>query len=361
MNNFKNKIHSWYDSNKRNLPWRNSKDAYKIWISEIILQQTRVAQGTNYYLRFIEQFPTVNNLAAAHEDEVLKLWQGLGYYSRARNLHTAAKTVVDLYGAKFPHNYNDIIKLKGIGPYTAAAIASIAFNLPYPTVDGNVYRVLSRYFGIETPIDSTNGKNQFQKMAEELIPEKRPGMHNQALMEFGALQCVPKSPNCITCPVLNSCYAFQNKSVEQLPVKLKKTKQSNRFFYYYIIDDGIHIYINKRTSNDIWKNLYELPLLENTTELTDEDLLKTKLPYINGIHFNIKSISAPKKHVLSHQIIHAKLIYAEVKADVDITKPLIRVNKKDIPKFAVPRLVELFLEDLNLIEKKSKQVDNFRI
>ena len=226
MDSFRTNIYDWYRINKRELPWRNTNDPYKIWISEIILQQTRVAQGTDYYLRFIERFPTVTQLATANEEEVLKLWQGLGYYSRARNLHTAAKTILESYGSTFPGNYKDIIHLKGIGPYTAAAISSIAFNLPYPTVDGNVYRVLSRYFGIGTAIDSNAGKKEFGQLAEELLLKKDPGMHNQALMEFGALQCTPKSPLCTECPVASSCFAFENALTEQLPLKEKKYEVS---------------------------------------------------------------------------------------------------------------------------------------
>lgn len=350
MDSFSNNIYNWYAINKRDLPWRKSKDAYKIWISEIILQQTRVAQGTNYYLRFMEHFPTVIHLANANEDEVLKLWQGLGYYSRARNLHKTAKIIVESYEATFPNNFDDIIKLKGIGPYTAAAIVSMAFNLPYPTVDGNVYRVLSRYFGIETPIDSSAGKKEFQELAEELISKKKPGMHNQALMEFGALQCTPKSPNCSDCPINMSCFALHNNLVDKLPVKEKKTKQSQRYFYYYLIDDGTHMYINKRTANDIWKNLHELPLVENKTELSDEELIQIKIPFLEENNFNVKQVSKAKKHILSHQIIHAKVIYVEVMPDINISPSLIRVNKKDIYKFAVPRLVEQFLQDFNLVE-----------
>lgn len=352
MDSFSNKLYNWYTINKRDLPWRNTKNAYKIWISEIILQQTRVSQGTNYYLRLIENFPTVKHLADAHEDEVLKLWQGLGYYSRARNLHATAKIIVESYNSTFPKNYNDILNLKGIGPYTAAAITSIAYNQVYPTVDGNIYRVLSRYFGIETPIDSTSGKKQFQELAEELISTKEPGMHNQALMEFGALQCTPKSPNCRDCPLNSSCFAIQNNLVDKLPVKEKKTKQRKRYFYYYLIDDGKSIYLKKRTKNDIWRNLHELPLIEYDKEQSDEKLIQTKIPFINNGSFNLKQISSAKRHILSHQIIYAKLIYVEVNSDVNISSSLFRVNKKDISKFAVPRLVEQFLEDFNLVEIK---------
>lgn len=351
MEVFSNKIYNWYTINKRNLPWRNTNNAYKIWISEIILQQTRVAQGTNYYLRFIENFPNVEELARADEDEVLKLWQGLGYYSRARNLHHTAKIIVKSFNSQFPEDYKSIIKLKGIGPYTAAAITSIAFNKPYPTVDGNIYRILSRYFGIKTAIDSSAGKKQFQELAEELINNQAPGMHNQALMEFGALQCIPKSPNCPECPLNEWCYALQNNFVHLLPIKEKKTKQRKRFFYYYLIDDGAHIYLEKRQSDDIWKNLYQLPLSEFDKEKADDELVLVQNPFVQNGSVNIKHITPQKKHVLSHQIIYAKVLYLEVANNINISSSLIRVNKKDIYKFAVPRLVEHFLEELNLLEK----------
>lgn len=351
MDTFLYPIYRWYDSNRRNLPWRKTSDPYKIWLSEIILQQTRVAQGTEYYLRFIEAFPTVESLARAHEDEVLKLWQGLGYYSRARNLHFAAKTIVQEYNSVFPKTHQQILKLKGIGPYTAAAIASIAFHLPFPVVDGNVYRLLSRFYGISTPIDSNQGKREFQQLADELIFEnKDPGFHNQALMEFGALQCIPKSPTCEKCPLSDLCYAFQNDQVEVLPVKAKKTKQRKRFFYYYMLDLEDYLVLEKRTSKDIWQNLFQFPLVETMRELGEEEIMCQELPFPIDQNFNIKKISGVKKHILSHQIIYARLIYIESNKDVHIPSPFIQVNKKDISKFAVPRLLELFIEDLKLNE-----------
>lgn len=348
MEHFKRSLYRWYNIYKRDLPWRETNNPYNIWLSEVILQQTRVQQGTTYYLRFREQFPTVYDLANAPEDQVLKLWQGLGYYSRARNLHKTAKLISDKYNGNFPSRYSDIIQLKGIGPYTAAAIASIAFSLPYPAIDGNVYRVLSRYFGIETPIDSTQGKKQFQHIAEELISAENPGMHNQALMEFGALQCVPKSPNCNNCPLAQSCFAFQNNKVTMLPVKTKKTKQRSRYFYYYLLEQGDSIYMEKRTQNDIWQNLYQLPLVEQPRKLSDEELIKSEVPFIMEFKFNLHSISKEKKHVLSHQVIHARLVRIEISNDVKIRKPLFKVKTKDISKFAVPRLLELFFEDLKI-------------
>lgn len=347
MDNFHTSIYMWYTINKRDLPWRKDRDPYKIWLSEIILQQTRVEQGKNYFYRFVEAYPTINALASAYEDEVLKLWQGLGYYSRARNLHATAKIIASQYNGTFPNDYKSILALKGVGPYTAAAVASIAFNLPYPAVDGNVYRVLSRYYGIVTPIDSSAGKKEFQQLAEELILGQDAGMHNQALMEFGALQCVPKSPKCENCPVVESCFAYKNGLVAQLPVKEKKTKQRHRYFYYYMYDMGDSILLDKRSGNDIWQNLYQLPLIEREKALSDSELLNADFP-VKTMQVNVKSISGQKKHVLSHQIIHAKLIYLEVQGNFNNQSPLIRVNKKDISKFAVSRLVEQFLQEAGL-------------
>jgi A/G-specific adenine glycosylase len=347
MSDFRNDIYTWFLRNKRELPWRKTKDPYRIWISEIVLQQTRVAQGIGYYNRFIESFPTVYKLAFATEDEVLKLWQGLGYYSRARNLHFSAKLIVNEFGGIFPNEYEKILKLKGIGLYTAAAISSIAFNLPHPTVDGNIYRVLSRYFGIETPIDSNTGKKEFYTIAEELLLHDDPGMHNQAFMEFGALQCIPKSPKCNLCPIVESCFARKNNSIESLPVKSKKNKQSKRYFYYYYIDQETFTYLHKRKSNDIWKNLYQFPLIESKINLLEKDILEKQIPFFTN-HVNIKSISAEKKHILSHQIIYARLIHVEIKEVDLISDHFIRINKKDIFKFAVPKLLEQFIEELNI-------------
>lgn len=347
MQHFNHILYTWYDTNKRELPWRQTKDPYKIWISEIILQQTRVQQGISYYEKFIGQFPDVEKLAAASEDEVLKLWQGLGYYSRARNLHHTAKTIANEYKGMFPTTFETIIGLKGIGPYTAAAIASIAFGLPHATIDGNVFRVLARYFGIDTPTDTKPGKKLFSTLAEELVLKSAPGMHNQALMEFGALQCIPKNPGCENCPLKQSCFAANNKMVEMLPVKTKKTKQSTRYFYYYLLEAGDHTYLEKRTANDIWKNLYQFPLEELDEELSDAQLLKRPLPFIKPDAYNIVSVSGIRKHVLSHQIIRARLIRAEISEQVAIPSSWVKVKQKDISKFAVPRLLELFIDELD--------------
>ncbi|MFZ4583041.1 MAG: A/G-specific adenine glycosylase, partial [Paludibacter sp.] len=226
---------NWYEHNKRELPWRDISDPYRIWISEIILQQTRVNQGISYYLRFVDRFPDVKALATAHEDEVLKYWQGLGYYSRARNLHKTAQIIVEKHNGNFPNSYTEIVQLKGIGAYTAAAICSFAYNQPYGVVDGNVYRVLSRLFAIQTPIDSSQAKNEFSDLATNLLNNSNPGIHNQAIMEFGALQCVPVQPECNTCPFQKTCKAYELDLVDKLPIKASKTKVRERFFNYFFI------------------------------------------------------------------------------------------------------------------------------
>jgi len=349
MDSFTHEIYKWYNNNKRDLPWRETSDPYKIWISEIILQQTRVAQGMGYYNRFVEEFPTIFDLANASEDTVLKLWQGLGYYSRARNLHFTAKFIVNNHNGIFPSDYKSILSLKGIGNYTSAAIASIAFDLPYAAVDGNIYRVISRYFGISTPIDSEKGKSEIQKIANELILEKNPGFHNQAFMEFGALQCVPKSPNCNLCPLQGTCYAAINNLTDQIPVKEKKVKQRTRFFYYYVIESKDSILLEKRTGKDIWKNLHQFPLIESESELAENEILNLSTPVDTLKNANFKSISESVKHVLTHQTIYARFIHIETDDFNLKDSNFIRVNKKDIYKFAVPRLLENYLNEFYLL------------
>ena len=350
MSSFSHEIYNWYFENKRDLPWRKTSDPYKIWISEIILQQTRVAQGINYYNQFVEEFPTVFDLAAASEDYVLKMWQGLGYYTRARNLHYTAKYIVNNYNGVFPDNFKTILSLKGIGNYTAAAIASIAFNLPHAAVDGNISRVISRYFGITAPIDSEKGKTDIQRIATDLISTKNAGIHNQAFMEFGALQCIPKSPNCNLCPVKENCYAANNKLTDQIPLKTKKVKQSTRYFYYYIIESKNFILLEKRTKKDIWKNLHQFPLFESECELSDTEILELKVPVLSKININIRSVSSIVKHILTHQTIYARFIHIETDNNNMNDSNFIRVNKKDIYKFAVPKLLEQHLEKINLTE-----------
>jgi len=355
MDVFLSNIYQWYTKNKRDLPWRQTTDPYKIWISEIILQQTRVAQGMGYYFRFIERFPNVKQLSEAHEDEVLKLWQGLGYYSRARNLHAAAKYIQKELHGKFPETYSGILQLKGVGPYTAAAIASIAFDLPFPAIDGNIYRVFARYFGIETPVDSDKGKKEIGEIAKELMPQQNAGFHNQALMEFGALQCIPKSPDCEHCPVRLSCYAATHKKAAELPVKTKKVKQSKRFFYYFYIQYNNTTFLEKRTKNDIWKNLYQFPLFESGKDLLESELFSDRnLPFLNGCSAVVKSVSALRKHILSHQVIFARCIHVEIDNPRCLGNKFIQVNQKDISTFAVPRLVEQFIKELDLLENNAQ-------
>ena len=304
---FSNSLLQWYLQNKRDLPWRNITNPYPIWLSEIMLQQTRVAQGLPYFLSFIELFPTVTDLAKADEQTVLKLWQGLGYYSRARNMHKTAKYIAFELDGKFPNNYNDLLKLTGVGEYTAAAIASFAFNEVVPVVDGNVFRVLSRYFNIETDIASATAKKEFTSLAQELIPQNNPALFNQAIMEFGALQCTPKNPNCENCIFNDSCLALHLRKVSSLPVKLKKTKVANRYFNYVIFSD-LHnnTRINQRTQKGIWHNLYEFPVIELEQELSFEAIVaKIKLEFYDLIISDIYQYNEQQIiHKLSHQKLH---------------------------------------------------------
>ena len=345
MGDFKEDIYSWYSLNKRDLPWRDTDDPYKIWLSEIILQQTRVNQGLEYYLRFIENYPTVSDLAMASEDEVLKLWQGLGYYSRARNLHYTAKYIMEYYNGIFPSVYDTILSLRGVGVYTAAAIASIAFHFPYAVVDGNVFRVLSRYFGVWHPIDTNDGKKIIVEIASALIDGSDPGLHNQALMEFGALQCVPVNPDCSVCPLQASCYAFINKQIDKLPVKKNKTKIRNRYFNYFVISDGNIVFLRKRTENDIWKNLYEFPMIETEKKISAKKLLSEQAQsvFVTFGQVEIKSISDWQNHILSHQKIAYRFIVVHAPCEKKFTSGLIKVDKKDIFNFAVPKLLEKFI------------------
>lgn len=337
----------WYNNNKRELPWRETTDPYIIWISEIILQQTRVSQGFDYFVRFTTKFPTVAALANAKEDEIMKLWQGLGYYSRARNLHATAKIIMNEYNSIFPRHYKDILTLKGIGEYTAAAIASFAFNEPYAVVDGNVYRVLSRIFAIDEPIDTSTGIKTFKQLAQSLLNENEPGLHNQAIMEFGALQCVPVSPDCNSCPLSILCLAYARNRVKLYPVKKGKTKVRSRYFHYFDISSGDHTYLHKRTAKDIWQNLYELPLIETEEDIAIEELLNTDA--FRGLFPFKEDISLKQvvrlKHVLSHQIIYAVFYRISLPfKDIELDDNLIKIKKKDADLYPVSRLVHKYLE-----------------
>jgi A/G-specific adenine glycosylase len=333
----------WYLLNKRDLPWRHTKDPYKIWLSEVILQQTQVAQGLSYYDAFVKTFPKVELLAKAPEDTVLKMWQGLGYYSRARNLHAAAKVIHTHYKGVFPKTYQEIRSLKGVGNYTAAAISSMAYDLPYAVVDGNVYRVLSRVFGIKTPINSTHGIKEFQQLADELLPKQKAGVYNQAIMEFGARHCKPANPDCDNCVLNDKCLAFAKNKVAQLPVKLKKPKIRNRYFNYFVlIDKNNKVIVNQRTKKDIWQGLYELFLIETEKETELKTLLRTKQLKAFGAGYIVKDEHKQYKHILSHQHLHANFYVLKYKGTFG--KEYRTVFTKDLKKLAWPRLMDKFLQ-----------------
>ena len=341
------RLEEWYADNARDLPWRRTCDAYCIWVSEIILQQTRVAQGYDYYLRFIERFPDVATLAAADEDEVMKYWQGLGYYSRARNMHVAARDVVERFNGVFPSNYDDIRSLKGVGDYTAAAIASIAYNLPYAVVDGNVYRVLSRLFDVDVPIDTPAGKRYFADLAYAMLHREQPRIYNQALMEFGALQCVPSGCDCTRCPLQDFCAAYASGRVGNLPVKQGKISMKSRYFYYFAIECNGVTWLQKRVGNDIWKNLYEFPLVETDAHADFIELQRCEgYQKLFAEATKVTFVSQPftTKHVLTHRIIYATFYTVQVESFSSNNLPLIEVPKEQLDHYAVARLTELYLQ-----------------
>ena len=335
---FSDKILAWYHHNKRDLPWRETTDPYKIWLSEIILQQTRVAQGTPYYLSFLDAFPTVGHLAKAEEEQVLKLWQGLGYYSRARNLHSAAKMVVEEYGGEFPTAYAGLLKLKGVGDYTASAIASISFNEAQAVVDGNVYRVLARYFGIDLPINSTEGIKYFKTLALQVMDAEHIRDYNQAIMEFGAMQCKPKNPYCLHCPLNESCVALQKGWVDMLPVKDKKTKVRNRFFNYlvpvYTDDQGITFTkLQQRKGRGIWQNLWEFPLLESKAPIREKDVWENAKQILIDVELETISIfnEKPIVHKLSHQHLHTHFWILPVDDNLTDKIPVTTLSEYPVP------------------------------
>lgn len=354
--NFSAVLLDWFARNGRDLPWRDTSDPYAIWLSEVILQQTRIAQGRDYWVRFMKQFPGVNDLAAASEDEVLRLWQGLGYYSRARNLHAAAKQIV-AWG-RFPDTFEEIKQLKGVGDYTAAAIASIAFGLPVAVVDGNVYRVLSRYFGIETPINSTEGKKEFAALAQSLLPKDAPSAFNQAMMDFGALQCVvaPGATKgedqlsfkiCVDCPLIESCAAYRTGRVNELPVKLKTTKIKTRHLTYIYIRCNGETAIRRRASGDIWQGLWE-PYLAADVELTGDKSFNAGFPSIAGAERDFLPVLLRRnfKHVLTHRILLADFYLLETDSKPTLPDGYVWIREHDIERYAVPRLIEILLESL---------------
>lgn len=340
LGDFSQKLIRWYNLEKRDLPWRRTKNPYFVWLSEIILQQTRVAQGMKYYQNFTEKYPTIFDLAQASEQEILKLWQGLGYYSRAKNLHQTAKYIANNENGIFPISYKEIIKLKGIGDYTASAIASICFNEPVAVVDGNVYRVLSRFFGIEIPINSSKGIKYFKSLATELLDKNNAGTHNQALMDFGAIQCKPQSPNCQSCIFETQCQAYSLQKINLLPVKTTKIKIKKRFFHYcFAIDKNNQTIINQRVKKDIWQGLYELPLIELPSFSDDEQVISLIVKMFQNI-ISIEKENEEIIHKLSHQHIYAN--FWIVKVDEILTSEAIPLKK--IKDFPVSTLVDNFLK-----------------
>lgn len=384
---FANTIISWFRENGRALPWRETRDPYAIWLSEIILQQTRIAQGWEYWERFMAQYPTVEDLAAAHEDEVLKLWQGLGYYSRARNLHTAAKQIVAL--GHFPDTLEGIKQLKGVGDYTAAAIGSFAFDIPAAVVDGNVYRVLARYFGIDTPINSTQGKKEFAALAQSLLPSSKASVslssfspasdfqsslslvaaYNQAMMDFGAIQCTPQSPKCLLCPLAETCEAMRTNRVAELPVKQKTMKVKTRHLSYIYIRCKGETAIHRRGEGDIWQGLWEpfnasdiaeacaspssaqasLSSTKFSTSLTKLSSFKKELAA--DLHLSnvdaLQLLAQDVKHVLTHRILLADFYLLETDAHPQLPDDYIWIKEEEIEDYGIPRLIELMLEKIS--------------
>lgn len=348
MNDIQATLARWYETRKRDLPWRSDPSPYHVWLSEVILQQTRVSQGLDYFMRFVERWPSLPDLAQATEEEVLKMWQGLGYYSRARNLHQCARQVVEDYGGQFPEDFESLRKLKGIGDYTAAAIASIAFGQPCAVVDGNVYRVLARLYDLDTPINTTEGNRLFTRLAQELLDDSHPGLHNQAIMEFGALQCVPKNPDCLQCPLQSHCLALAHHTVEERPRKEKKLRVRTRYFHYLVIktpENGICL--RKREGNDIWKNLYDFPCVESRTPLSPEEILHSE-PFeklIPDKNFILGRISPPYVHKLTHQTIFA--VFVEIKISGFLptiqTNDILLAFENELGTFPVPKLIDNYL------------------
>jgi len=341
------KLIEWYNVHQRILPWRGINNPYRIWISEIILQQTRVNQGLDYYNRFIGRFPDIRSLSNADEQEVLKQWQGLGYYSRARNLHATARIIETKFEGIFPDNYETILSLKGIGEYTAAAIASIAFGAPYPVVDGNVFRFLSRLFAEEEPIDTTKGKKRFTELAGLIQPQSQAGLFNQAIMEFGALQCVPISPGCSSCPFENQCSAYSSGRVNDFPIKQNKTKIKTIYLYYFHIRSGNYIYLKKRKEKGIWQNLYEFPRIESETSLEWQELINTDdfkalFPLTEPVDFRL--VLKNQKHVLTHRILYACFYEVVIEKAPKSFAEFIPILPGNMDEYPIHRLMQIYNE-----------------
>ena len=345
---FSRTLLKWNESeNTRQMPWKGESNPYRIWISEIILQQTRVQQGIEYYNRFIKAFPDIKSLATADEKAVYKLWEGLGYYSRCKNLMVAAKQIYYESDGRFPCNYEGILALRGVGSYTAAAIASFAFNLPYAVLDGNVFRVLSRFFGIEIPVNTTQARKYYSELAQSLLDKKNPGIYNQALMDFGAVICKPAAPLCLECGFQKKCVAFQQKKVHVLPINTKKLTLKNRFFNYLLIHYQNTYYVHKRTNKDIWENLYEFILIE-TEQLLNAKAVKEQIHHIliPG-DYTINYISGVKSQKLTHQLIRGRFIHIEVQKPV-FYKDYFPADKSQLKLLPFPKFVISYLTDKNV-------------
>ncbi len=345
-------IIKWYKENKRELPWRNTRDPYRVWLSEIILQQTRVAQGLPYYEKFVKAFPTVYDLAKAPQQKVLKLWQGLGYYSRARNLHEAAKFVVKECKGIFSSDYEDLKKLKGVGDYTAAAISSFCFGKPHAVVDGNVFRVLSRLYAIDTPINSGPGKKQFTQLANELLDKKDPGTFNQAIMEFGAQYCVPANPDCGNCVLKNKCLVGSTGKASQFPVKAGKTKVRTRHFEYFFISAKGKTFIEKRGAGDIWQGLYQVPMFEfpkKTSKKLIINRLYAEFPKIGEKGIELKAVTGIRKHQLSHQTILARFWQINLTSSQNLYN-YTKIDLKNLKKYPFPVLIGNYLREITIFE-----------
>ncbi len=347
------KLIEWYKINQRDLPWRHTSNPYYIWLSEVILQQTRIEQGLAYYKRFIQKFPTLKELADSTEEEILKLWQGLGYYTRARNLSLTAKNIVFNLEGVFPDSYSELKKLKGIGDYTAAAIASFAFSRPHAVIDGNVIRVVSRLFAIRESVDTTSGKNEIKRLATSILNYEKPGEHNQAMMELGALVCLPKSPLCSDCPVVSYCVAFKENRQHEFPVKLKKVKIRVRYFNYFFISDGRRFIVVKRSDNDVWRNLYEFPMIESNSlfsyrTVLDNHSVRKMFKFVSP---KLADTRINKLHVLTHQKIYARLFWFIIKEeDMDnaAKSGFLITDTLTFQTYPVHRLMELFINDIGM-------------
>lgn len=337
----RDKLLAWFRDFKRDLPWRRSHDPYRIWLSEVIMQQTRIEQGLPYYEAFTEQFPTVYDLAGASEDQVLNLWQGLGYYNRARNLHHTAQVIASDHGGRFPADYDELIKLKGIGEYTAAAIASMAFDKPHVVVDGNVNRVVARLFGIQEPVNTTAGKKAVKNWAETLLDHSEPGNFNEALMDFGAIQCTAANPKCGICPLQDHCYAFLHSQTLELPRKAKKLKRRTRYFYYLVLANSYGIALRQRGTDDVWQRMYDFPLIEKSPK---EPFQAGALNELAETHQVAPTYLANYKHVLTHQDIIANFYTINSFDLATIKQKFIFISWEELSKYALPRLIDRFLK-----------------